>query len=90
MDHLPCPAANTDACPIYRQEGECYEDKHHKYWPASEYSTRTEKRFRQLESSKVVICRWIHNEIHSIVLPPEHPSITQMRKSVNEAPPYKD
>ena len=86
MERVPCQAANTEACPIFQQEGECYEDRHHKYWPSPDYSSRTEKQFRQLEVNKITICRWLHNTIHAVVLPPEHPSAIQMRKAINEAP----
>lgn len=84
MERVPCPAANTTVCPIYQQEGECYEDRHHIYWPSSEYSTRTEKEFRQLEVNKITICRWLHNTIHAVVLPPEHPSVPEMRRTIRD------
>lgn len=82
--YVPCSAANTEACPIFVQEGECYEDQHHQYWPSPDYSSRTEKQFRQLEVNKLTICRWLHNTIHAVVLPPEHPTTAQMRKAINE------
>jgi hypothetical protein len=82
MERVPCPAANTPVCPIYQQEGECFEDRHHKYWPSDEYSSRTEKQFRQLEVNKVDICRWLHNTIHAVALPPEHPTVAVMRKAI--------
>lgn len=84
MERVPCPIANTPECPIFVQEGECYEDKHHKYWPSPEYTTRNEKEFRQLEINKVTICRWLHNTIHAVVLPPEKPTVNQMRKAIND------
>lgn len=83
MQNLPCPARNTEICPIFQQEGECYEDQHHVYWPANEYTTRTEKQFRQLQVNKIAACRWLHNTIHAVVLPPEHPSVPEMRKAIN-------
>ena len=83
MERVPCPAENTPVCPIFQQEGECYEDKHHKYWPSDEYTSRVEKQFRQLEVNKVTICRWLHNTIHAVALPPEQPTVAEMRKVIN-------
>lgn len=84
IERIPCQDKIKDNCPIYELEGECYEDKHHIYWPASDYSGRIDKQFRQLEVNKVVICRWLHNTIHTVALPPEHPTATEMRKVINE------
>ena len=83
-ERLPCPAEGTPICPIFVQEGECFEDKHHKYWPSNEYTSRTEKEFRQLEVNKITICRWLHNTIHAVALQPEHPTVAEMRKVINE------
>lgn len=83
-EHVPCTASGTEFCPIFVQEGECFEDKHHKYWPSNEYTTRTEKQFRQLEVNKVTICRWLHNTIHAVALPPEQPTVSEMRKAIRE------
>lgn len=84
MEKVPCPMRNSPDCPIFQQEGECYEDRHHKYWPSPDYSSRVEKQFRQLEVNKVDICRWIHNTIHAVVLPPEHPTTAEMRQAIRE------
>lgn len=84
MEGVPCPARDTEACPIFQHEGECYEDKHHIYWPSSEYTSRVEKQFRQLEVNKVMVCRWIHNHLHGITLPPARPTAAEMRKAINE------
>lgn len=84
MERVPCPARDTPACPIFAQEGECYEDKHHKYWPAPEYRSKIEKEFRQLEINKLTICRWLHNTIHAVALPPEHPTAAEMKKVIRE------
>lgn len=84
MERVPCPAANTEECPVFVKEGGCYEDEHHKYWPSPNYSSRIEKKFKQLEVNKLTICRWLHNTIHAVVLPPEHPTVTQMREAIDE------
>lgn len=82
--NVPCPPEMRDRCPIYEQEGECYEDKHHVYWPASEYNGRVDKEFRQLEVNKLTICRWLHNTIHALALPPEKPTRHDMREVIDD------
>lgn len=84
METIPCPAAGTPDCPVYEQEGECYTDIHHRYWPSSKYKSRVEKEFRQLEVNKVDICRWLHNTIHATEGPPVHPTVEAMRRVINE------
>lgn len=79
---IPCPFANTEQCPIYELEGECYEDKHHLYWPSSEYTTSLEKRFRRLGENVVTICRYLHNTEHALTDKPEKPSVPVMREAV--------
>ena len=72
-----CPNPRPD-CP----EETPFADDHHIYWPASEYTTPVEKRFRALECNIVRgICRCIHNEEHTFP-PPEKPSVPEMRQQV--------
>lgn len=85
MENLPCPPEIKNQCPIFDLEGECYEDRHHLYWPASEYSSRIEKQFRQLDSNKITICRWLHNTVHLVTLPPEKPTRNEMQRRINES-----
>lgn len=85
-NHVPCPMRNTEACPIYLLEGECYEDDHHKYWPSNEYKTRTEKQFRTLGSNVIRMCRFIHNTLHATTLPPEHPTVREMKSAIEQEP----
>lgn len=84
MEREPCPPNMQERCPVFYQEGECYEDKHHKYWPAPEYRTKNEKKFRELEVNKIIICRWLHNTIHAVALPPEMPTPVQMKRAIHE------
>lgn len=79
----PCPPEILQNCPVARLEGACYEDRHHVYWPASDYNGNIEKDFRQLEVNKVVVCRWLHNTVHALALPPEKPSLLVMQRSIN-------
>lgn len=83
MEGVPCPPDMQERCPIFIQEGECYVDKHHLYWPSTDYRGRVEKEFRQLEVHKVDICRWLHNTIHAIALPPEKPTRKEMREIID-------
>lgn len=85
MENVPCPMRDTEHCPIYLQEGECYEDKHHIYWPSSEYTSRAEKQFRVLGSNIIQMCRFIHNTVHAVSPPPEMPSPAEMKAEVKKA-----
>lgn len=80
---IPCPPEMRERCPIFELEGECYEDKHHLYWPSSDYNGRVDKEFRQLEVNKMDICRWLHNTLHAVALPPEKPTRSVMTGVIN-------
>lgn len=84
MEREPCPPDMQNHCPVFYQEGECYEDRHHKYWPAPDYRTRNERAFRELEVNKIMVCRWLHNTIHALALPPEKPEVSFMNKAIKE------
>lgn len=59
-----------------------YADNHHKVWPGSEYTTPTEKRYRNLECNVVRgICRCMHDLEH-LKKPPKKPSVEEMRRAV--------
>ncbi len=80
MSRHPCPNANED-CPLYNSESGCYADIHHEYWPRSNYRTSLEKRFRQHFTE--LICREVHDELHSLP-PPNKPSVEQMRIALEQ------
>jgi len=82
MEREPCPPDMQARCPVFYQEGECYEDKHHRYWPAPDYRTKNEKEFRELEVNKIIICRWLHNTLHARALPPAKPEVSFMKKAI--------
>lgn len=63
---VPCQFADTEACPVFVAEGECYEDSHHLYYPRNEYKTPREKRFRKLGCNVVDMCRHLHNIEHAV------------------------
>lgn len=61
---------------------EPYSDDHHIWWPRTEFTTPTEKKFRNLECNIVRgICRCLHDLEH-LKDPPEKPSTEFMRQAV--------
>lgn len=84
MERLPCSPERQRQCPIFQQEGECFEDTHHLFWPTSAYKTPIEKRFRRLDINKVEICRWLHNQEHGLNSSPKKPTVETMREIINE------
>lgn len=52
----------------------CFEDTHHAYWPKTEYRTKLERTFRNLEVNKEEMCRAQHAELHATEQPPEKPT----------------
>lgn len=83
-EDVPCPIANTPACPVYGQEGECYEDTHHLWYPASEYKTKVEKQFRRLGSQTIEICRNLHNIEHVVWIRTPKPDREFMLRAIQE------
>lgn len=74
----PCPEP-LRGCPY----DDPFADDHHRYWPGSEYTTPTEKKFRRLEVNVVRgICRCLHNLEH-LKQPPEKPSLEEMREAIS-------
>lgn len=77
MDRIPC--TRWEDCPVR----ECpTTDRHHEYYPKSDYTTTVESMFRNLGSNIVQICRREHNEIHATQEPPEKPSTVEMLKAI--------
>jgi hypothetical protein len=77
MGGRPCPEP-LRGCPFDYP----YADDHHEYWPASEYTTPTEKKFRQLEGNIVRgMCRCLHNLEH-LKKPPKKPMLETMREAL--------
>lgn len=73
----PCP----DPLP-YCQFDYPYGDTHHKCWPASEYTTPTEKKYRNLEVNIVRgMCRCLHNLEH-LKKPPKKPTLMVMIEAI--------
>lgn len=83
MSREACPRPKDEraGCPWKDRKGGCYSDNHHLYWPASDYKTPLEKKFRWLPENQEQTCRWEHDEAHH-ELPPEKPSIQEMRSAL--------
>jgi hypothetical protein len=82
MERVPCQFEDTELCPVYQQEGECYEDRHHLYYPANEYKTPIEKRFRRLGVNVVEMCRALHNVEHAVWIRTPKPSRDFMAQTI--------
>ena len=83
-ERFPCPADTIGHCPVFETEGECYEDRHHEYWPRSEYTTKVEREFRGLEVNQIVICRALHNGIHARRRRSEKPPRKEMLRAIQK------
>lgn len=84
MERIPCSFVGTAECAVFRVEGMCREDKHHLFWPRSEYAPGPESRFRNLGENVVRICRNLHNLEHAVFPPPDKPDPEIMRMAVDE------
>lgn len=82
---VPCQFAETKACPVFVAEGECYEDTHHLYYPAKEYQTPREKRFRKLGVNVVDMCRHLHNVEHAVWIRTPKPDPEFMEFKIRES-----
>src|SRR3990167_8995096 len=69
IDYFPC-VPSVD-CPYV---GNCTEDMHHEYYPASNYHTVVEKTFRNLPENKALVCRRLHDLIHKNINGVDKPS----------------
>lgn len=80
MEHNPCQ--NQSECPLKDTMRSCFEDTHHLYYPKAEYTTPTEKRFRELDANKILGCRALHNLRHYTENPPKKPSVQEMNEAI--------
>lgn len=71
MVHNECPEPQPEC--KYFTTG-CFADIDHVYFPACDYTTPVEKRFRQLPVNKRVLCRMLHEARHATESPPLKPS----------------
>lgn len=82
MERIPCQ--NQDVCRLRDMPRGCFEDVHHLYYPRRDYTTSIEKRFRQLDENKVLICRALHDDEHALWEVPEKPDLELMKMAVTE------
>jgi hypothetical protein len=75
-----CSAEQQAACPI--MQGCVGNDTHHLAYPANQYRTKVEKRWRELDFNKEELPRCLHNAIHSTGYVPEKPDRTTMLSEV--------
>lgn len=80
MERYPC----DDPLPGCRYDPP-FGDVHHKWFPRHEYTTPTEKKFRNLECNVVRgICRCMHDLEH-LKRPPRKPTLEVMRQAIENA-----
>lgn len=84
MSWRPCSKENKD-CPLFITKRGCYEDVHHDFWPRRDYTTETEKAFRELEENKTRLCRAEHQDVHATEDIPLKPSLEVMRYAIEES-----
>jgi len=77
--------SNQEECPLFDTVDGCFENRHHLYYPAYEYKTPTEKRFRSLGKNVITVCRRVHNNLHATQEPPHKPSRDFMLREIDLA-----
>lgn len=82
-ESVPCPPELFENCRVFEEEGECYQDRHHKFWPRPDYTTAVERTFRGLEVNQLFICRALHNAIHATEAAPQKPTRKKMLDAIN-------
>lgn len=69
---------------------EPFADDHHNYWPAPEYTSPIEKKFRNLECNIIRgICRCMHDLEH-LKKPPRKPTLEVMREAIDATRQARD
>ena len=58
-------------------------NKHHVFWPRNAYTTKVERRFRNLPCNVVWVDSYAHKLIHVFTRPPDKPNISEMSQSIN-------
>ena len=67
----------------YRGTAQCLITNHHLYWPKPDYTTHTEKAFRELPENKVPLPRCLHDLEH-LQAPPDKPDLIAMKIMLGE------
>lgn len=79
-----CPPDEVTACPLRDTAEGCFINRHHLYYPSTEYRTSVEKRFRNLGENVITLCAFKHRLLH-LEKPPRKPDIEVMRQAVEQA-----
>jgi hypothetical protein len=78
-----CPIPRED-CPLL-DDGGCFSDSHHIYFPKNHYRDTLESEFRELPENKQQLCRFEHDEIHAEVEQADKPEREFMREAIRFA-----
>ncbi len=70
-------------CPRRLSQLGCRIILHHLFWPASEYTTPLEKKFRELKINLVPMCEYEEIILHQTTEPPPKPTETLMQYVVD-------
>lgn len=76
-----CPF-ESPSCKYFDGVG-CFTDRHHVFYPRTDYRSPVEKSFRNLPENVVDLPRCEHDELHATEEPPLKPSLEVMREAVN-------
>lgn len=79
-ENAQCP---QESCKYFPN---CFRDKHHKFFPAFEYATKLEKRYRNVRDNIVKMCRQSHEYLHIEfgTAPPDKPEREDMLDVVEQ------
>lgn len=78
MERVPCTKEMRETCKYVLGVMGCHSSIHHEYWPRRDYSTPTEKRFRELDDNKISLPRCVHDDLHAVSEIPAKPSVEEM------------
>lgn len=85
-EYFPCPVPEgTRDCPYFFRTTGCHEIRHHRYYPAKDYTTTLEKTFRNLPDNLVVRCHRLEDIEHAATQPPHKPTHEMMVEAISEA-----
>lgn len=57
--------------------------RHHIAWPAKDYQSKVERKYRSLPCNIVLLDERVHQTLHFLSEPPRKPTPTQMREQID-------
>ena len=82
-EYFPCPAPEGESsCKYFGTEKGCHEVDGHRYFYSPDYTTTTERTFRNLPENIDRNCRRFEEELHAREQPPEKPPIDFMKERI--------